>query len=324
MTHAKSTEGSLSVSGHFPGWETVEAFVESRLAERSASANTLAAYLSDLRDLALFLKTQRGQLMQAQADHLTFYLRTLQENNTSPATIARRLSSFRQFYKFLVSENLRADDPTLGLTRTRRAQSLPHVLSVEDVDRLIGAARVGAKSERPEAVRLYCLIELLYASGLRVSELVSLPLSAFSSDEKVITVIGKGGRERLVPLSKPAIAALTRYRMHWPYFARTAGSERSRFLFPSRGRNGHLTRRRFAQYLSELGGAAGLTVAKLSPHVLRHAFATHLLEGGADLRAVQQMLGHADISTTQIYTHVLESRLKKLVLGSHPLARRRS
>ena len=309
---------------NFPGWAQVEAFFEMLMVERGASQNTLDAYVRDLRHFLGFLKKRDETFLKADADAITSYVKALRDQDMAPATVARRLSTLRQFYQFLVVEGLRRDDPTLGLERLRKTRTLPHVMSAAEVDALLEAAREKIQSCKPEDIRLHCLVELLYATGLRVSELVGLPLAAFAGDERVITVSGKGGRERLVPLSKPALQALSHYRKEWLHFAEAAGDKQSLFLFPSRGREGHLTRRRFAQYLETLGQNAGLNRKKLSPHALRHAFATHLLEGGADLRAVQQMLGHADISTTQIYTHVLQSRLKSLVLKGHPLARRRS
>jgi integrase/recombinase XerD len=244
----------------------------------------------------------------------------------APRTAARRLSTLRQFHRFLFGEGLRADDPTAGLDSPRQGRTLPKVLSETEVEALLAAARA-----RPGAAgaRLVALLELLYATGLRVSELVALPAAAAARDPRVLIVTGKGGKERMVPLSEPARDALKRYRAAAGKRERGASTEApaapaprapGKWLFPSRGAAGHLTRQRVAQLLKELAVAAGIDPAKVSPHVLRHAFASHLLDHGADLRAVQMMLGHADISTTQIYTHVLDARLKALVRDRHPLS----
>jgi integrase/recombinase XerD len=235
----------------------------------------------------------------------------------SSTTVARRLSVIRQFFRFLLAERLRADDPSSTLDSPRLGRPLPKVLSRVEVDRLIETAKA---RDGTDGGRLETLLEILYATGLRVSELVTLPLAAVERDPAALVVRGKGGKERMVPLSDPARAAIAAWRR-----VRDGSldeGETSRFLFPSRGRTGHLTRQRFAQLLKEAALAAGLDPARVSPHVLRHAFASHLLEGGADLRSVQLMLGHADIATTQIYTHVLDEKLRALVQEKHPLARR--
>jgi len=248
------------------------------------------------------------------------YLQSLSQAGMAPTTSARRLSCLRQFHKFLVAERVRNDDPTNTIDGPRRGRPLPKLLSEGDVDRLLVAAQ---KREGPDGLRLVALLEVLYATGLRVSELVGLPLNAIRPRERVVLVRGKGGRERMVPLGDAALRALDAYlavrKVHF-----LAKDEESRWLFPSRSADGRLTRQRFGQLLKELAMEAGLPLRKVSPHVLRHAFATHLLAHGADLRAVQQMLGHADISTTQIYTHVLEERLRQLVETHHPLASRRA
>ncbi len=284
------------------------------VAERDARPNTLAAYLRDLSDFAEFLG---GAVAAASSADLRAYMASLSRRGLSPRTAARRLSTLRQFHKFLYAEGLRGDDPAAALDSPRQGRRLPKVLSEAEVDGLLAAAR---RREGPEGRRLLALLELLYASGLRVSELISLPLAAVRRDPRVIFVRGKGGRERMVPLGEPARAAISAYlplRKH--FFPQQADSP---WLFPSGAREGHLTRQRVGQLLKDLAVEAGIARDKVSPHVLRHAFATHLLDHGADLRALQQMLGHADISTTQIYTHVLNERLKSLVQDHHPLARR--
>ncbi len=305
-----------------------DAFLEMLAAERGAAANTLDAYRRDLEHCEEFLSGRRRNLGDAETDDLRAYLRFLTASGMAPRTAARRLSALRQFYRFLYEDRLRADDPTTGLESPRQGQPLPKILSEAEVERLLEAARADSS---PEGTRLTTLLELLYATGLRVSELVSLPLSATARDPRVLLVQGKGGRERLVPLSVPAREALSTYREIRTSFlmsklaAKRAGGAKVRppespWLFPSRGKSGHLTRHRVGQLLKDLAIAAGIDPAKVSPHVMRHAFASHLLDHGADLRAVQKMLGHADISTTQIYTHVLTERMKSLVLNHHPLS----
>jgi integrase/recombinase XerD len=297
----------------------VEAFLEMMSAERNASANTLAAYERDLTDLAEFL-ARRGRAPDAADEELlSAYLADLAARGLSPASAARRLSAVRQFHRFLVAERVRADDPSAVLDTPRRGRRLPKYLSEAETEGLIAAAAEPAKAGDPKAVRLLVLVELLYATGLRVSELVSLPWGAVADGARMIQVRGKGGKERLVPLSVPARAAIARYLPLRAAFE-TAGP--SRFLFPSEAAEGHLTRQQFANLLKDLAIAAGIPPSRVSPHVVRHAFASHLLAHGADLRTVQTLLGHADIATTEIYTHVLDERLKALV-ARHPLARRR-
>ena len=302
-----------------PGWiapPDVDAFLEMLRAERGAGANTEAAYRSDLRDFCVFVARRRQTVLTANNDSLRGYLSAQASSCMSARTQARRLSTLRHFFRFLVAERRRFDDPAAALDSPKLGRSLPKVMSRTEVEQLIAAAR---QREGAEGLRLVCLIEMLYATGLRVSELVALPLTAVERDPAFIMVRGKGDKERLVPLSfhaREAIHAWLPLRA-----AALAPGSVSRFLFPSRGRTGHLTRHRLAQLLKELATAAGLDPGRLSPHVLRHAFASHLLEGGADLRSVQLMLGHADIATTQIYTHVLEGRLRKLVREHHPLAK---
>jgi len=303
----------------------LEAFLEMVVAERGGSKNTIDAYTRDLQDFAAYLKAQKIALDQANADQVRGYLASLEDLGLATSTRARRLSALKQFHKFLYTDGWRSEDPCLGLKGPGARRHLPTTLSEDDVDALLAAANAQAapdKRGKPNAdgMRLLCLIELLYASGLRISELVSLPLSSVGGDPRLIMVKGKGGRERLVPVSEPARDALEDYLAVRERFLPDprAGST---FLFPSRGALGHITRHRVAQLLKELAGKAGLNAKTISPHILRHAFATHLLARGADLRAVQQMLGHADISTTQIYTHVLEERLKQVVTDHHPLSR---
>ncbi len=288
-------------------------------AERGASQNTLEAYARDLKDFAAFVKSKKTAIDSASADQVRLYLAALDAAGLAPSTRARRLSVLKQFHKFLYTDGWRREDPCLGLRGPGARQRLPATLSEDDVDALLSAAQARA-GRGGEGLRLLSIIELLYASGLRISELVSLALSAVTGDARLIMVRGKGGRERLVPVSKRARAALDDYLAIRERFV-TDAKEGSRFLFPSRGKAGHLTRHRVGQLLKELALEAGLEPKAVSPHVLRHAFATHLLSNGADLRAVQQMLGHADISTTEIYTHVLDERLKQLVEDHHPLAK---
>ena len=295
----------------------VEAFLEMLAAERGAARLTLAAYRNDLADLARFVAARGASLEQADAALLHGYLGAMSNRHLAPRTLARRLSAMRQFFRFLLGDGARADDPTAGLDPPRLGRPLPKTLGESEVERLIASA---ATWPGEEGVRLRALLELLYGAGLRVSELVGLPLASAQRDPRFLLVRGKGGKERIVPLSPPARQALALYLDCRKRFLPNARP--SRWLFPSRGAEGHLTRQRCGQLLKELALAAGLDPAKLSPHVLRHAFASHLLDHGADLRSVQQMLGHADIATTQIYTHVQSERLRRLVETAHPLARR--
>jgi integrase/recombinase XerD len=295
-----------------------EAFLEMLAAERGASPNTLAAYRRDLDDFV----AHGGRLAAATAASIRSYISDLPSRGFAPASQARRLSALRQFFRFLIAEGLRDDDPTTTTDRPKPRRALPKILSVAEVDRLLSAARVDADapdltaSRRIAALRVLALLELLYATGLRVSELVSLPASAGRGGRPLIGVTGKGGRERLVPLNPASHAALAAYRAARAEFGKAEG----KWLFPADSAKGHLTRQAFARDLKGVALRAGLDPAKLSPHVLRHAFATHLLSGGADLRVVQTLLGHADISTTQFYTHVLDERLRQLVNDHHPLA----
>jgi integrase/recombinase XerD len=295
----------------------VEAFLEMLVVERGAAKLTIAAYANDLADFAGFLAAGKTDVAMADAATLRRYLARLADAGLAARTTARRLSCLRQFFRFLYAEGIRTDDPTAALDAPRLGRPLPKILGEDEVKRLIAAAEARGGAE---GLRLVCLLELLYATGMRVSELVSLPLARLR-DERFLVVRGKGGKERMVPLSGPARTALAAYGAVRGSFLKEG--EVSRYLFPSRGAEGYLTRRRCGQLLKELALAAGIDPARVSPHVLRHAFASHLLDHGADLRSVQQMLGHADIATTQIYTHVQSERLRKLVEEHHPLARKK-
>jgi integrase/recombinase XerD len=305
-----------------PALRLTELFLDMLASERGGAANTLAAYARDLDDLAAFLKARGRTVATAATPDLRAYLGDLAARGLRPASVARRLSAIRQLHRFLYAEGHRGDDPAAILEGPKRSRPLPKVLTIGDVDRLIAAAREAAEAtqipalERLRARRLHCLLELLYATGLRISELVALPASAARRDERMLIVRGKGGKERLVPLNEAAKAAM---RLYASLLGEVRDLPPSKWLFPSFGEGGHLTRQHAARELKSLAGAAGLRPAQVSPHVLRHAFASHLLHNGADLRVVQTLLGHADISTTQIYTHVLDDRLKSLVRDLHPL-----
>ena len=289
-------------------------------AERAASVHTLAAYQRDLDLCEKQLGTFGQSLKTAGTGHLESVLASWEKQGLAASTSARRLSSLKQYYHFLQTENLRQDSPASNLAGPKQGRPLPKILSEEDVERLFACAK---KGEGAQNMRLRCQLEILYAGGLRVSELVSLPLSAAHRKDKCLFIKGKGGKERLVPLTNNAAVAIKDWLIGRKSTLPKNEIERSRakkYLFPSRGRLGHMTRERFAQILKQLANDADLDSAKISPHVLRHAFATHLLARGADLRSVQKLLGHADISTTQIYTHVLDERLKQLVYSAHPLA----
>jgi integrase/recombinase XerD len=284
-------------------------------AERGASAHTLAAYQTDLLALEAYLKAHRKKLLDASTKDLRGYLASLHKAKHGARSTARKLSSARQLFQFLYREGLRGDDPSAGLDPPRLPHSLPKYLTEKEVDGLLNAAR---DQSGPEGVRATALLELLYASGLRVSELVALPAAA-ARNPAVLIVRGKGSKERMVPVGDAAQKAVKRYLEARAEFLPKKKSN-SPWLFPSSGRSGHLTRDGFAKMLKDAAVAAGISPSRVSPHVLRHSFATHLLSNGADLRTLQQLLGHSDISTTQIYTHVLDERLKKLVQTHHPLA----
>jgi integrase/recombinase XerD len=300
----------------------VELFLEMLLSERGAAAHTVDAYRRDIENFRASQRRRGSDLTGADPAALRAYLSELSNDGLAPRTAARRLSALRQFYRFMMVEELRADDPCATIEGPRLGRPLPKILSEDQVALLLAAAcagvtgQAGSTRAHADAIRLLALVELLYATGMRVSELVELPLENVVEGRKCLLVRGKGGKERIVPVGQPAEAALADYvalrEIH------IAKAERSKWLFPSR--RGHLTRHRFAQILKKLAIEAGLPPEKVSPHVLRHAFASHLLANGADLRAVQKMLGHADISTTQIYTHILDDRLKAVVRDHHPLA----
>ncbi len=301
----------------------VVGFLDALASERGASANTLEAYRRDLSDYEGHLVARGTDALKAGAAHVQTYLSSRGADGLSAASLARRLSAVRQFHKHLYAEGHRRDDPTLPIDGPRRARPLPKVLTVEDVDRLIRTAREGLDaSERPlrerlAAARMACLIELIYGSGLRVSEALGLPKSVARAKEPLVAVRGKGGKERLAPLSAPSRAAVAVYRALLSEASPDLAA--SPWLFPADSASGHMTRQGFARDLKVVASAAGLSPALVSPHVLRHAFASHLLQNGADLRVVQDLLGHADISTTQIYTHVLDERARAMVRDLHPM-----
>ena len=301
----------------------IELFLEMLSAERGAAQNTLEAYRRDLDHFSGYARSLAVPVSDLSTQAIKDYLGILADEGLAVSSRSRRLSAVRQFYRFLFMEGLRADDPAIEVSAPKKARHLPKTLSVDEVDHLLYTAAQEAKSatgrRQLPAIRLNCLLELLYATGLRASELVTLPRSFMRADHQMITVKGKGGRERLVPLNGAARRAIKAYLEHLDLKSK-GGCQNSAFLFPSTGAGGHLTRQRLVQELKALAVKAGLDPKNISPHVLRHAFASHLLERGADLRAVQQLLGHADISTTQIYTHVLDERLRQLVNDHHPLA----
>ena len=298
------------------GSHHIGAFLEMMSAERGAAKNTIDAYRRDLSDYAGFVAGRGQSLLDVPRDTVNAYLDQLKRDGLSASSSARRLSAIRQFHKFLCADGLRGGDPTRIVASPRSRRALPKVLSIAEVDRLLAIAEAEANAGRsPQqqaaALRLYVLLELLYATGLRVTELVSLKRSAVMRDTSFITVVGKGNKERIVPLTDRARDAIKAY---------VPTLEPGPYLFPAKGADGYLTRQVFARDLKELAALAGISAARMSPHVLRHAFASHLLAGGADLRVVQLLLGHADISTTQIYTHVLDEKLRTLVETHHPLS----
>jgi integrase/recombinase XerD len=313
------SEGAARPGGGPQNQRLIERFLEMMAAERGASANTLLAYR---RDLGSYAQDYGGDLRTAGPEDIRAHLASLEAQGMARSSAARKLSAIRQFHRFLHGDNVSRDNPATAIDSPRAERPLPKMISQEDVEQLLAAARARlsqAEGKRLiKALRLVCLIELLYATGLRVSELVELSPRAATAEKDFILIKGKGGRERLVPVSPPARAALD------AYLAALAGSGQgaSKWLFPSSGAAGHLTRQHVAIEIKALAREAGLDAERLSPHVLRHGFASHLLAGGADLRAVQQMLGHADISTTQIYTHVQAERLTEVVETHHPLAKK--
>lgn len=300
----------------------IDLFLDMLAAERGAAANTLQAYRRDLEGFSEDLAARGRPIASATTDDLRLHLAGLGARGFKASSVARRLSAMRQLYRFLYAEGHRGDDPASVLEGPKRGRAVPKILSVQEVDGLLAVAReAGADAAAPplqrlRAARLACLLEVLYASGLRVSELVTLPASAARRDARMLMVRGKGGKERVVPLNDAAKRAMAEYLA---LLTAARPDAQPKWLFPSFGESGHLTRQHFARELKALAAAAGLRADKVSPHVLRHAFASHLLQNGADLRSVQTLLGHADISTTQIYTHVLEERLKSLVRDLHPL-----
>ena len=301
----------------------IELFLDMVAAERGGAKNTLAAYARDLSDFSAELHKAGGTVAGACTENLRAYLGSLAKRSFAPSSLARRLSAIRQLYRFLYAEGYRTDDPSAVIEGPKRNRALPKVLSIGEVDRLLTQARADMEEvdqpapKRLRAARLACLLEVLYATGLRVSELVALPISAAERNTRMLAVRGKGSKERLVPLNAAAKKVMAEYL---GLLSSANPQRQGKWLFPSFGEAGHLTRQHFARELKALAAAAGLRSAQVSPHVLRHAFASHLLHNGADLRVVQTLLGHADISTTQIYTHVLDERLKSLVRDLHPLA----
>ncbi len=303
----------------------ISAFLDAQAAEHGSARNTQLAYGRDLRDFATWLEARGGSLDSASQSDVEAYLVHCDTKGLSRSTRARRLSAIKQIYRFAFEDGWRKDNPAARIKGPGRGKRLPKTLSVPEVESLIEASRThGRGSER---IRNFCLLELLYATGMRVSELVGLPVAAARGDPRMLLVRGKGGKERMVPLSPPARAALIEWltqRDAAESNAQAIGHPASKFLFPSRGRQGHLTRHRFYLLIKELALEAGINPDKVTPHTLRHAFATHLLANGADLRAIQTLLGHADVSTTEIYTHVLHEGLEELVLEHHPLAKDQS
>jgi integrase/recombinase XerD len=298
----------------------IETFLDTLRAERGAADNTIDAYRRDLEDASSFLRANRSSLVDAGERDLSAFVRDLHERGMSAATVSRRLSALRRFFRFQLGDNERQDNPTSRLDGPSFRRDPPDVLSREEVSRLIEAAQGTEASD----LRTMCLIELLYGAGLRASECCDLPLSALPAPGATVLIVrGKGDKERITPLGKPALLALKNYlAVRESFFPKSAvRSTAQRYVFPSRGAGGRLTRRRLGQILEDLAVKAGIASERVTPHALRHAFATHLLSGGADLRAVQLLLGHADISTTQIYTHVVTDELRDLLEAAHPLAR---
>lgn len=300
----------------------ISTFLEAQAAELGAATNTQLAYGRDLKDFDTFLARKSLDFDSASRDDVESYLVFCDAQGLAKSTRARRLSAIKQLYRFAFEEGLRTENPAIQISGPGQDKRLPKILTEEEVDRLLDAARASGRSPR-DRLRNTCLMELLYATGMRVTELVGLPISATRGDPRLLLIMGKGGKERMVPLSPPARMALAAWLVDRDLQDEEDRLKRkpvSRFLFPSRGKSGYLTRHRFYLLIKEFAVAAGVDPAKVTPHTLRHAFATHLLANGADLRAIQTMLGHADIATTEIYTHVLEERLSELVLERHPLA----
>jgi integrase/recombinase XerD len=315
-------------SSKIPDAKLINLFLDMLAAEQGAGDNTLDAYRRDLADFSGFIAPSGRGFAGVETQALRDYLSDLDGRGFKSSRVARRLSAMRHLFRFLLNERIRSDDPAAILSGPKRGRALPKVLSISDVDRLLARAKAlteppdASAPQRLRALRLYCLLEVLYATGLRVSELVALPRSASRRDARMIVVRGKGNKERLVPLNEPSRQAMADYLAAIEALKpeKKKNAANSKWLFPSFGESGHLTRQHFARELKELAASAGLAARMISPHVLRHAFASHLLHNGADLRIVQTLLGHTDISTTQIYTHVVEERLKSLVRDLHPLA----
>ncbi len=298
----------------------LEAFLEMMAVERAAAANTLKNYSRDLVRFAAFCTTRKETLETAGGEDIAAWLCDLEADGLAASTAALKVSALRQFYQFLYTEGYRADNPTSSIDRPRTKRPLPKVLTGKEVEALFFAAQ---KIDGAAGLRMQAMMEIIYSAGLRVSELVGLPLGAVRANERHLIVRGKGGKERLAPLTGKAVDAVSAYLgSRENFLEKKKPAAASPWLFPSRGKTGHITAARFAQMLKDLAVSAGIPPVKVSPHILRHAFATHLLEGGADLRSVQQMLGHADITTTQIYTHVAQDRLRDLVFSKHPLAKK--
>lgn len=308
---------------------TVDSFLDMLSTERGAAENTRQAYWRDLADFSLYMRsTLKTEVVDATTEQIKKYLEDLSnkihvkgqnKSQIATRTVARRLSALRQFYRYIVSENIRKDDPTSTIESPKQTRTLPKTLSEGEVSTLIKTAARGGGAD---SIRLVCLLEILYATGLRVSELVGLPLSAIGEDNQFLMIAGKSGRERMVPISDPAQQAMQNYLdVRKQFISHDDKGQQAQWLFPSRtSESGHLTRQRFAQLLKDLADDAGIEQDRVSPHILRHAFATHLLSNGADLRSVQKMLGHADIATTQIYTHIVGDKAKETVEGKHPLS----
>lgn len=300
----------------------IEGFLETIHAERNASQNTLDAYRRDLISFVDFLKSTKRSLKKATRSDIENYLIALETDGLAQSTRARRLSAIKQIYRYGFEERLIVDDPSMQIRGPKAARKLPNHLSEQDVNALLEAS-VKTGRNASDKRRSSCLMQILYATGMRVSELVSLPVASVRGDPNMLLIKGKGGKERLVPLSAPAKMAIAAYLADWDAsqtLAMANGKTESKFLFPSRGKLGHLTRVRFYTLIKEICVVAGVDPTNVSPHTLRHAFATHLLANGADLRVIQMLLGHADVATTEIYTHVLDEKLKSLVFEHHPLA----
>lgn len=301
----------------------ISTFLQAQAAELGAATNTLLAYGRDLKDFASWLQHRDSGFNQADRDQIEAYLIDCEAQGLSRSTRARRLSAIKQLYRFAFEEGWSETNPAIQIKGPGRQKRLPKTLDVPEVDRLLQAARQTGRS-KADRVRNTCLMEVMYATGMRVTELVSLPVSSARGDPRMLLVLGKGGKERMVPLSPPArdaLAAWLTVRDEAEDQTVEKGGQRSRFLFPSRGKSGHLTRHRFFLLVKELAVQGGVSPEKVTPHTLRHAFATHLLANGADLRSIQTLLGHADVATTEIYTHVLDERLTELVLQHHPLSK---